>query len=336
MTRYDKILGGLLGGAVGDAMGAPTETRSMEQIKEKFGGYVKTFIEPPDDVFARGFEAGRVTDDFSLAYCTAEAIIESNGVVTAECAQNALLNWSKTPYIRLAGPTTIAAIEKLKGIETPTRYDFLSVDNAKGTNGSAMKIAPAGLISAGNIDKAINNAVILCLPTHANSTSLSGACAVAAAVAKALDDNATVDSLIEAGLFGAKYGEEYGIKIGKRLACPSVYKRIKLAVDIAEKCNGDIEKTMKELTDIIGSGLSCAEAVPCAFGLIKSAEGNAMESIYGGVNIGNDTDTIATIVGAMAGTLQGISAFPINHLSLINSVNNYDLEHIALEFDRLS
>lgn len=336
MKKYEKILGGLLGGAVGDAMGAPTETRSMEQIKEKFGGYVRTFITPPDDVFSRGFKAGNVTDDFSLAYCTAEAIIKNNGVVTDACAKNALLNWSNTPYIRLAGPTTVAAIDKLKGIETSSKYDFLSVDNSKGSNGSAMKIAPAGLISGGDIDKAIENAIILCMPTHGNSTSLSGACAVAAAVAKALDDNSSIDDLIEAGLYGAKLGEDYGIKIGKRLACPSVYKRIKLAVDIAEKCNGNMESTMKELTDIIGSGLSCAEAVPCAFGIIKAAGGNAMDSIFGGVNIGNDTDTIATIAGAMAGTLQGISSFPSEYLSIINNVNGYDLEFIAREFDRLS
>lgn len=336
MERYDKILGGLLGGAIGDAMGAATETRSTEQIKEKFGGYVKTFRTPPDDVFARGFEAGSVTDDFSLAYCTAEAIIQNNGKVTDKCAENALLNWSKTPYIRLAGPTTIAAIDKLKGIETPSKYDFLTVDNAKGSNGSAMKISPAGLISRGNIDTAIHNAIILCMPTHGNSTSLSGACAVAAAVAKALDPNATVNDLIEAGLYGAQLGESYGIKIGKRLACPSVYKRIQLAVDIAEKACGNVETTMKELTDIIGSGLSCAEAVPCAFGLLKAADGNAMESIFGGVNIGNDTDTIATIVGAMAGTLNGASAFSSEYLTTINRVNHYNLEYIAQELDRLS
>jgi len=336
MEIYDKILGGLLGGAVGDAMGAPTETRSTEQIKEKFGGYVRTFITPPDDVFARGFDAGSVTDDFSLAYCTAEAIIENNGIIDETCAKNALLNWSNTKYIQLAGPTTIAAIDKLKGINTPSKYDFLSVDNSKGSNGSAMKIAPAGLISGGNIKKAVDNAITLCLPTHGNSTSLSGACAVAAAVAKALDENSTVDDLIEAGLYGAKYGEEYGIKIGKRLACPSVYKRIILAVEIADKFNGDMEKTMKELTDVIGSGLSCAEAVPCAFGILKAANGDPMESIFGGVNIGNDTDTVATIAGAMAGTLHGISAFPTDYLSLINNVNNYNLQYIAKEFGRLS
>ena len=32
MTKYQKILGGLLAGAVGDAMGAATETRNMDQM----------------------------------------------------------------------------------------------------------------------------------------------------------------------------------------------------------------------------------------------------------------------------------------------------------------
>ena len=67
---YDKILGGLLGAAAGDAMGAATETRTRKQIEEKFGGYVTDFIEPPLDTFARGNKAGQVTDDFSVAYVT--------------------------------------------------------------------------------------------------------------------------------------------------------------------------------------------------------------------------------------------------------------------------
>ena len=35
---YQKILGGLIGAAAGDAMGAATETRTRKQIEEKFGG----------------------------------------------------------------------------------------------------------------------------------------------------------------------------------------------------------------------------------------------------------------------------------------------------------
>ena len=49
---YQKILGGLIGAAAGDAMGAATETRTRKQIEEKFGGYVTDFLAPPDDTFA--------------------------------------------------------------------------------------------------------------------------------------------------------------------------------------------------------------------------------------------------------------------------------------------
>ena len=333
MTRYDKILGGLLGGAIGDAMGAATETRTTAQIIERFGGLVKDFIAPPDDVFAHGWPKGSVTDDFSLAYCTAEAIIRSGGVITDETAKDALISWGKTPYFVMAGPTTVACVDRLLGKPpVPNKYDFLSVDNSKGSNGSAMKIGPVGLVSGGDVDKAIADTITICKPTHFNSTALSGGCATSAAVAKALDPNANVFDLVQAGLYGAKVGEQHGAK----LANPSVYKRINLAVEIALKADGDMEKCMCELTDIIGSGLSCAEAVPCAFGLLVAAKGDPMEAIYGGVNIGSDTDTVATIVGSIAGTLKGAAAFDPAHMKLINEVNNYDLEMIARELDRLS
>ena len=58
----DKIYGSLLAAALGDAMGAATETRSIEQIKEKFGGLVTEILPIPEDVFARGMPLGSVTD----------------------------------------------------------------------------------------------------------------------------------------------------------------------------------------------------------------------------------------------------------------------------------
>ena len=100
--------------------------------------------------------------------------------------------------------------------------------------------------------------------------------------------------------------------------------------------DGDMEKAMKELTDIIGTGLACAEAVPSAFGLMVAAKGDACEAVYGGVNIGNDTDTVATIVGSMVGTLKGAGAYPERYLETIDRVNGYDLRAIAREFDALS
>ncbi|HQB32395.1 MAG TPA: ADP-ribosylglycohydrolase family protein, partial [Erysipelotrichaceae bacterium] len=295
-----------------------------EQIKERFGGFVMDFIAPPDDVFARGFKRGSVTDDFSLAYYTAMAIINHKGIINNTTAHAALINWSKTPYYRLAGPTTCLAINRIMGKEEPYSNSFKpTYDNLRGSNGGAMKIAPVGLASGGDVAKAIEDALTICKPTHNNSTALSGACAVAAAVAQALNEEATVDSMIEAGLKGALEGEKHGLQ----LANPSVYKRIILAVNIGRRCQDDIVKAMKELSDIIGCGLSAAEAVPTAFGLLAASAGDVEKAVIAAVNIGNDTDTIATIVGAMTGTLNGY--YNKRQLDLINQVNKFDLEYIA-------
>lgn len=333
MAKYNKILGSLLAAAVGDAMGAPTETRSTEQIIEKFGSLVTDFITPPDDVFARGFEAGSVTDDFSLAYCTAKAIIDAKGVIDEKTAQNALIEWSKTKYYALAGPTTVAAVDKMLGKEVINTKNFLSYDSAKGSDGGAMKIGPVGLVSHGDVDKAIKDAITICLPTHFNSTALAGACATAAAVSEALNDNASIDSIIQAGLKGAKQGNDYALQRGKFIANPSVYRRIELAIEIANKCNGDMKKAMQDLEDIIGSGLSASEAVPCAFGLFVAANGDAKKAIEAAVNIGSDTDTVATIVGAIAGAY--CSYYDEKQLAIINKVNNYDLQTLAKEVENV-
>ena len=331
MSIYNKILGCLLGGAVGDAMGTPTETRSTSQIIEKYGGLVKDFIAPPDDVFARGFAAGSVSDDFSLAYCTVRAILDNKGVINDEVAKNALLGWSKTKYYALAGPTTVAVVDKMLGKDVMNFKPFLTYDTSKGSDGGAMKIAPIALFSKGNVDKAIEDAITICLPTHFNNSALAGACAIAAATAEALNDNATVDSMVEAGLKGAMIGNDYAVSRGKELANPSIYKRIVLAVEIAKKCNGDMGKAMQELADVIGSGLPAAEAVPCAFGLLVAANGDAQKAIIAGVNIGSDTDTVATMVGAMSGAY--CSYYDADKLAIIDSVNGYDLRALAKEVE---
>ena len=92
-------------------------------------------------------------------------------------------------------------------------------------------------------------------------------------------------------------------------------------------------KAMKELSEIIGCGLSAAEAVPTAFGLLAASEGDVEKAVIAAVNIGNDTDTIATIVGAMTGTLNGY--YNKKQLDLINQVNRFDLEYIAIKLVNL-
>ena len=74
-----KVLGSLVGASAGDAMGAATELRTIEQIKNDFDGWVTTFIAPPQDTFGRCNAAGMVTDDFTQGKFILEAALEQNG-----------------------------------------------------------------------------------------------------------------------------------------------------------------------------------------------------------------------------------------------------------------
>lgn len=326
---FSKTLGATLGAAVGDAMGAATEMRTTEQIVDMFGGLVKDFKQPPKDTFARNNKPGQVTDDFSLAYFLMQAIIRHNGAVTDQVVKEGLLAWSEADeyYIPFAGPTTRASIERLKGNEVKDD-DVIENWNAQATNGSAMKIFPIGLINPGNLDRAIEDAVTTCLPTHSTHLSISGACAVAAAVSEAMKADADVYSVVRAGMYGAVEGEKRGKEVGVTVAGPSVVKRMELAVELALKSSG-IEDAMAHIGDIVGSGIHVSEAVPAAFGLFIASGGETMEGIYAGVNIGNDTDTVATMVGAMAGALRGHRSIPAEHLALINERNEMDLEQLS-------
>ena len=327
-----KILGCLAGAAAGDAMGAATELRTQEQIAQRFGGYVTDFLSPPDDTFARGNRAGQITDDFSCAYVTCEQILKNGGKITTEIAKQALLEWAKiNHYFRFAGPTTRAAIEALKGTPVVSSLNFtLANDYAKATNGGAMKISPVALFSGGDVDKAIELAVVICGWTHNNNIALSGAAAIAAATAMAMHENATLYDVLQSGLYGARQGDKIGRESGVTLAGPSVERRIQMAVMLAE-LEANLDGAMRDISNIIGTGLPAAEAVPAAFGLMVAAKANAEQAICAAVNIGNDTDTIATMVGGILGTLNGINSLPKHYLPLLEKENDIELQVMAKE-----
>ena len=272
-----------------------------------------------------------MTDDFSLSYFTAVELTKCKGHVTSEAAENALRIWAEYPeFISLAGKTTQRAVNRITGkeLETDGTEEFLSCNNALATDGAAMKIFPVGLINPGNLDKTIEEAAVMCLPTHPYNVTISSAAAVAAAVSKAMEPEATLDDVLEAGLYGARKGYEIGNKIGQPLAVPSVEKRMKLAIEIGKR-GTSWEETMIELADVIGSGISASEAIPCAFGILAANPGDTMGAIRMSANIGNDTDTIGTMVGAMVGALYGAKTIPDKFLKTINKVNGFDLERVA-------
>lgn len=337
MMLEDKILGSLLAGAIGDAMGAATETRSPALIKEKFGGYVRSFIQAPEDTFARGAIPGFVTDDFSLAYYTAKEIVNSDGIISDAVAKQAVLEWSTHHeyFDHYAGPTTRAGIARLKGEQITGQYDFLACDNAKATNGAGMKIGPIGMLNPGNLDKAIEDAITIIKVTHDNDIAISGGCAIAAGVSCAMQEGKNVIDIVNAGIYGAQKGYKKAQKFAKRLAGPSVEKRISLAAEIGLRYCGDYERAIIELGDIIGAGLSAAESIPCVFGLLVSTNGNPLETIFSAVNVGNDTDTVAAMSGYLVGALHGAQAYDNSYYNAIEEANHFNLRELAADMAKI-
>ena len=135
-SKEDKVMGGLLGLAVGDALGVPVEFTPRSQLKKKpvtdFRGD-GTHGQPP----------GTWSDDSSLAFCLAESLCR--GFDLRDMA-NRFCRWLDegywTPHGRVfdVGSTTEKAIRRLKEGVNPVEAGARDEDS--NGNGSLMRILP--------------------------------------------------------------------------------------------------------------------------------------------------------------------------------------------------
>lgn len=300
MTLKDKILGGLYGQALGDAWGMPAYF-DVDQTWDAYGGWITEFLPgPADHPVHFGLPPGRITDDSEQAFSLARAFI-AHGGVTLDAAVEAIITWyarvggDDSPYV---GPSTRRGVQALKRGEDPH-----TTGTWGDTNGAAMRISPVGLLHPGDPMGAIEDAATVCIPTHNTNVAVSGACAVAAAVAVAMIDGVTLDAVISAGMLGA----ELGRMKGRRWLGPSVTRRIQMAVDIA-RGPGDELARLRRISEVIGASLSVPETVGAAFGVLVMANGDPRQTAIYAANLAGDADTVGAIAVAMAGAYKGIDA----------------------------
>lgn len=329
MSTLDRIHGVLVGAAIGDALGAATELRTARQIREFFGGEVTSFRTPPPDTFARGRTAGTITDDFSQAHYLAQAIIARGGALDRETGRQAVLAWwADDRYQDFAGPTTRRAIARLSGEEV--EEPFFLYRGGEATNGAAMRIAPVGCV-VGTVAEAIDGAIAVSLATHDNHLAAAAAAVVAAGVAAGVNAAAPgggwADVVVEACLAAAPAAEARALELTHEVAGASVAARTELAVQLA-RSSADLAEATARIADLIGTGLKANEAVPAAVGILAAAP-DAFSAIVAAANAGDDTDTVATIVGALAGAAAGAGAFPSELAATVEAVNGFDLAATA-------
>ena len=323
----DRIAGSLVGAAYGDALGAPTENRTREQIFDKWG-YVDRFYDAPMDVYARGNKAGQITDDFSMAYVAIQEILKAGGVVNQKVAENALIKWSVNErfFDQFVGPTSRKFINRLKGMKVEESAFEPCNDNLRASNGGAMKIGSVACLGKGDMEKTLALTKVICFPTHGNRISMSGAYAVAAAVCGALNGK-DLFGILDDAMYGAVEGEKVGAT-GNTVAGPSFPKRLRVAIEIGMNANS-LSEAMDKLRELFDCSGMAADSVPVAFGLMVAAKGQVLDAVAAAANIGNDTDTIATMIGAILGAMHGIQVFPEEIVRTIDEANDYHLQELA-------
>ncbi len=69
--------------------------------------------------------------------------------------------------------------------------------------------------------------------------------------------------------------------------------------------------------------------MPLALGFLVVTRGDFEQSIFGGANYGRDCDSIASMAGAIAGTLHGAQAIRPGWIDQIKRANRIDLDELG-------
>ena len=182
---YDKALGCLLGGLIGDAIGTPTEGKHYRDIEAQYG-------------WVNDFDCDG-TDDTVMKTLLAEALIRTEGYATLDdWAQAWLDSWDAIfgPKLNKFFVSVVHTAQKIRRHSVPRMAALGNMPSSS----SAMCISPVGIVNAGNPAQAALQAYNLASLIHVHDVGYcqDGAAAMAAAVAEAMRVDATVSSVLGA------------------------------------------------------------------------------------------------------------------------------------------
>jgi len=308
----DKILGGIVGLAVGDALGVPVEFRDRRSLKDDpvtdMRGY-GTYKQPP----------GTWSDDTSMTLCLLDSL--ANGLDYADIMKK-FLSWYRDDAYTAhdkrfdIGGATRRALERFEqGIEPLQCGGASESDNG---NGSLMRILPLAFYLRSlyrdeytEHDESFDIIHNVSSLTHAHKRSMI-ACGIYLAVAERMFDGYHLRDGISSGITRAlAHYEEDKIFTDEskghyyRLGCQwkkftdesgEEYCRVwKRFTDLRER---DI-KSSGYVVDTLEAALWC---------LLKTK--SYKDCVLKAVNLGGDTDTVAALAGGLAGIYYGYDAIP--------------------------
>lgn len=321
--RRDRALGALLGLAVGDALGMPTQAMPRSLVTTLYGDGPDGFRPgPPENEISAGLPAGHVTDDTDQAVVVAELLVEGGGRVDLELLAARLLAWQERMERAgsgdLLGPSTLRAL-RLVADGAPAGTTGRWGD----TNGAAMRVAPVGVaVPPEPLSRLCAAVADLDRLTHDTTVANAGACAVAAVVSAGVEGAAWEDA-VPLGLRAAAMGS----RLGSYVPGADVGRRIGWALDLTRGCT---DSALLDLVDgLVGTGVATQESVPAAFAVAAHSPADPWRAGLLAARLGGDSDTVAAMAVAMVGACAGASALPEDAVATVRSVNGLDLEPLV-------
>jgi len=280
---YDRAFGSLIGLAIGDSLG------DQARSPENHIAYGITHSLRPDGSWS--------TDDTEFALLVAHELIACGGELNLEVV---VRSWKE--LVLLQDDLGLKGGESEKGAAANLRRGLLppfsgSDNSYNDSDGAAMRVAPIGIVCAGDPRRAAELAGIEASISHYRD-GIWGAQAVAAGVAVAMA-GASVDEIIWTARSFIPDDSWLGRWFDR-------------AMCIVEDSRSDLHKAWIPLHDELWTQYraSSAEALSEAFGLFRLSGGDFVEGVINAANFGRDADTLAAIVGALSGAMHGAGVIP--------------------------
>jgi ADP-ribosylglycohydrolase len=286
-SATDRIFGCLKGIATGDAIGKQTETLSREAVLRWYPDGIRGFEGPPGAPIPRYasnakrvWRIGEMTDDTECTIAVARAILE-DGDVRHVTVGRQLLQCRKSVH------PGIKSMWEFHQAADPGRV----TDRHDGC-GAAVRVAPVGIrYPSDRFDDIVAGAREASISTHGGALAIAAAAATAAAVSAAID--------------GASPEEIIGI--AERAAGLAEWRRSRSADAVFADALRTTHAAVSECRELQAGPVAARwfpdgplTIVPLAIAL-----GTIMPSAQGAIllaaNVGGDSDSVASIAGAIAG-----------------------------------
>jgi ADP-ribosylglycohydrolase len=304
----DRFQGCFLGLAIGDALGYPTEFLSLPEIEKRYG---------PDGIQDLSGNPALHSDDTQTSMAVARALIDAgqDGVENwMEVLVHQFLAWLRSPdNDRAPGNTTIKGCQQLEAGVSWTESGLVESKSC----GAIMRVAPIGLYYHGDPSELRLAAWASSIATHAHPTAVVCAEVTAFCVSWAvegIDPSEYWDRIKAQQNESLQAWESILGKSWQRAghASPQGYLEAGWGQLLTElgKMPLALAKDSADVCEILGGGWGSDEALACALACVLRFPKDYAAVVKRGANTSGDSDSIASIAGAISGAYLGYRAIP--------------------------